>query len=286
MAPPLAPDEAAARRRALGEFLRSRRERLAPEGRAAGRRRTPGLRREEVAERAGISTAWYTSLEQGRDVRPSPAALRAVADALRLDAAERGHLFALAGPPGAAPPGDAPLDDAVPAALRRLLDGIGARPAYVLNPAWDVVAWNAPAAALFTDFGALPPEERNIVRYVFTDAALRGMYVNWAENARQLVAQFRAGAAGGPDEARVARLARDLAALSPEFAAWWGDHDVDAPVSGVKALRHPAAGELSLEYATFRSNDNPRLTLVTYMPVGAEDARRLERLAGRATVAG
>jgi transcriptional regulator with XRE-family HTH domain len=270
--------KAVEKRKTLGQFLRFRRERLSPT--AAGlplrsRRRTAGLRREEVAELAGISTAWYTYLEQGREVQPSREALDGIASALHLTTIERDYLYALALPP---PPKET-VNDEVPLPLQRLLDNFGVYPAYVTGHTWDILAWNQATCRLFTDFGAMPKRERNLVRYVFTDAQLRRMYTDWEGNARRLLAEFRMSFGLDIGEPRFVEIISELLCLSEEFAQWWVKHDVHAQGSGIKDLQHPRVGRLQLEYATFQSNDNPRFTLITYTAVDKVSEEKLYRLA-------
>lgn len=270
--------EATEKRKTLGQFLRLRRERLSPE--VAGlplrsRRRTAGLRREEVAELAGISTAWYTYLEQGREVQPSREALEGIAGALHLTPIERQYLYALAIPPSP----EKRTKDEIPPSMQRLLDNFGVYPAYIIGPAWDILAWNGPTCRLFTDFGAIPPRERNLVRYVFTDTGLRRMYLDWEGNARRLLAEFRMSFGLYPGEARFVEIISELLEGSEAFAFWWNNYDVHAQGSGVKDMEHPRVGRLQLEYATFQSNDNPRLTLITYTAVNKESEEKLYSLA-------
>src|SRR5919108_5182229 len=173
------------RRRELGAFLRSRREKLSPSaaGIVAGpRRRTPGLRREEVAMAAGVGTTWYTWLEQGRDVRPSTEVLSALSQALRLDAAEKRHLFILAGRQLPERPANAP--EKVDSPLLHVLNSLSMQPAYVVGRRWDVLAWNSAAAAVFGDYGALEGDARNIIHMVFTNPRHRRLLVDWEELAR------------------------------------------------------------------------------------------------------
>ncbi len=254
--------------RQLGDFLRARRERLRPvevglpETR---RRRTPGLRREEVASLAGISGDWYVKLEQGRGVAPSADTVDALARALRLSDAERSHLAALAS--GQA--GEPWSCEAVPDALRQLIESL-AVPAYVTGLRWDMLAWNAAAAALFGDLDALAVEDRNILSFVLTDLRGRVLFGDgWAEEARRMVALFRATHDRHADDPAFIRLVERLHAGCPEFEGWWHAHHVRAPVSGTKLLLHPAHGQVGYQYSTFQANDDPRLKLAVYMP--AED---------------
>ncbi len=249
----------------LGAFLRSRRERLTPlvaglpDGR---RRRTPGLRREEVAELAGIGVDWYIRLEQGRSVTPSATTVDALARALQLSGAEHAHLRALTGDAARAP--FAP--ERVPATIVRLVDAMGV-PAYVTGRRWDVLAWNEPADAIFA-FGAAAPQERNILISMLTTARSRALFGRgWSAEAQRMVAQFRATHdlwAGDP--AFIALLER-LSAGCSEFAGWWDAHDIRVGTSGQKVLTHTGAGPVRYEYATFQANDDPALKLAVYRPL-------------------
>lgn len=248
----------------LADFLRARRARLDPValGCAPRRRRTPGLRREEVAELAGIGVDWYTRLEQGRDVRPSITTIDALARALRLDEAERAHLHRLAHTGRRVP--FAP--EAVPAALARLVRTIGL-PAYVTGQRWDLLAWNEAAVALFGDFGRMEPDERNILVHMLTDPGARAMFgETWEGEARRMIAQFRADFGVWAGDPSFEALVRTLGARSPFFAQWWESHEIRPPASGRKRLRHPVLGTVVTEYTTLQSNDDRRLKLVVYLP--------------------
>ncbi|MBX3622815.1 MAG: helix-turn-helix domain-containing protein [Rhizobacter sp.] len=249
----------------LGDFLRSRRTRLRPgkAGAAGGwRRRTPGLRREEVAERAGISTDWYVRMEQGRSVSPSAATIEALARALELDAQEHAHLRTLAGHL----PARRFVRETVPPTVRRIVEGLQ-QPAYVTGQRWDLLAWNAPACALFCDFAALPRAERNLLHFMFADGRAKALFgEGWATAARAMLAQFRATHDLWAGDPGFAELVDRLRAASPGFAAWWQDHDIRAPMSGRKTLHHPTRGLLRFDHASFQANDNPALKLVMYTP--------------------
>jgi transcriptional regulator with XRE-family HTH domain len=249
----------------LGDFLRSRRERLSPK--TVGlplrpRRRTPGLRREEVAELAGIGVDWYIRLEQGRSVSPSLTTVDALARALRLSRAEHVHLRALTR--GA--DRRAFERESVPAPLRRLVERLD-HPAYITGRRWDVLAWNKAAADIFA-FHRLAEEDRNILVCVLTNPDTRALFgASWAQEARRIVAQFRATHdlwAGDP--AFVALLQR-LRRGCPEFAVWWRSHDIGTIAGGRKLVRHPKKGLLRFEHASFQANDDPALKLVIYTPV-------------------
>jgi transcriptional regulator with XRE-family HTH domain len=255
-----------ARIKEFGDFLRSRRERLTPA--AAGlpngsRRRTPGLRREEVALLAGVGTTWYTWLEQGRDVRPSAEVLNALAEALQLDSAERQHLFTLAGRPAPETLSHGP--EHVPEALVRMLDSMAGQPAYVLGRRWDVLAWNAAAVAVFGDFGRLTGDARNMMHLMFANDAHRRLLADWDELAPASLAMFRADSAryaGDPDFERLITLLMDE---SPEFRAWWPRHDVMRQPSTVKRIRHPS-GQLEFEYMSLDVIDRPGMRFVVCTP--------------------
>jgi len=247
----------------FGDFLRSRRERLSPE--AAGiqpgqRRRTAGLRREEVAELAGIGVDWYTRLEQGRDVSPSATAVDALARALRLGQTEHAHLRMLARHSDRR----AFSREIVPEHIERLVRSLN-QPAYVTGRRWDILAWNASAADIFTDFGQLPEDDRNILVYVLLNPEARLLFgASWTNEAQRMVAQFRAShAMWSRDPAFMALLER-LRQRSPEFALWWEMHDIRAADGGWKVLDHPQKGVMRLEHASFQSNDDPALKLVIY----------------------
>ena len=249
-------------RRELGDFLRSRRAALRPE--AAGlpegrRRRTPGLRREEVAELAGIGIDWYVRIEQGRAVNPSASTLDALARALRLSAVDRAHLLTLAG----AGEMQAFARESVPEALRRIVESLS-QPAYITGRLWDVLAWNAAAEDMFA-FGRLAEEERNTLIGMFSNPATRALFGSgWPEEARRMIAQFRATYDLHATDPAFVGLVERLRASSAEFAAWWQAHDVRRPAAGQKSLSHPKKGAVRLAYATFQSNDDPALKLTIY----------------------
>ncbi|MEU0533513.1 helix-turn-helix transcriptional regulator [Amycolatopsis tolypomycina] len=244
----------------LGAFLRSRRERLAPADAglpATGRRRTPGLRREELALLAGISATWLTYLEQGRDVRPSGQVLDALARALRLTGAEQEHLHRLAG--GRATSGESAAEEAAPevAGVPALL---GDNPAYVTGICYDVLALNAAAEELFRGIGL----GGNVVGWLFTDAAAREVLVDWEREARGVLARLRAIAGRHPGHPRVTRLVAELTEASPEVRAWWPQYDVQFSHAGHKRLRHPRLGPVTVAHAAFHVAERPEQTLVVY----------------------
>jgi transcriptional regulator with XRE-family HTH domain len=261
----------------LGAYLKNRRERLDPASFGyAGRRRTPGLRREEVAQRANISATWYTWLEQGRGGNPSADVLDRIARALTLTAVEREHLFliGLGRPPEIHYRGG----DVITPRLQRLLDALTHSPAMIRTATWDVVAWNRAAAAVFTDYGALPPDQRNILRMMFRDPRVRAAHPEWEAMARAVVAAFRIDVARAGAEAEVAPLVEELCRSSAEFASLWRDSDVRAHGDGVKQLRHPRLGPLGLEYSAFAVDGRPDLSLIVYNPATRADQKLVESL--------
>ncbi len=262
----------------LGTFLRDRRTRLDPAafGLGATRRRTPGLRREEVAQRANISATWYTWLEQGRGGAPSADVLDRIARALMLTDLEREHLFLLG--LGRPPEVRYQPGEGVTPRLQRVLDALDPSPAMVRSSMWDVVAWNRGAAAVLNDYRALPPDKRNILRMMFLDPNMRSLQYDWLSVARFVVGAFRADATRAGATAQVAALVEELRAQSPEFEALWGENDVAGHAEGIKRIRHPILGEIGLEYSAFAVEGRTDLTLVVYNPATPEDLERVSAL--------
>jgi len=257
-----------ARYDAFGAFLRSRRERLTPAmaGLPPGvRRRTPGLRRDEVALLAGVGTTWYTWLEQGRDVRASPEVLSALAAALRLDPTERAYLFMLGGQPMPELPPSGP--EQVEPPLQRMLTSLSGQPAYVLGRRWDILAWNRAAAILFGDYARLAGDERNIMHMLFADPEHRRLLVDWEILAPASLAMFRADSAKYAGDTDFERLIAILNRESPEFRAWWPRHDVLSRLATQKRVNHPAAGLMVFEYTSFAVTGRPGMKLIVYTPL-------------------
>jgi transcriptional regulator with XRE-family HTH domain len=259
---------------ALGQLLRSRRERLVPAdvGLPAGsRRRTAGLRREEVALLANVSTTYYTFLEQGRQVRPSAQVLDALAAALQMSAAERRYLEVLAhGGDDAARGGaavTAPPPEQIDQGVADLVQRLDPFPTIVKGRRWDVLAANAAARELFTDWEALPARERNLVRWMFTTDRAREVYLDWEQEARAMLGRFRLAAARYRDDPDFTALIAELQRDSQHVRDWWPRHDVIAVGSGSKKLRHPRLGPVSYSHVVLQVADNPDQTLVTYSPV-------------------
>ena len=262
----------------LGNYLRDRRTKLDPAalGFPLTRRRTAGLRREEVAQRANVSATWYTWLEQGRGGAPSAGVLERIASALMLTEVEREHLFLLA--LGRPPELRYQATEGVTPRLQRVLDALELSPALVKTPLWDVVAWNRAAAAVLTDYGSLPPEQRNILRMIFCNPRVRAAQFDWESVARFVVAAFRGDTARAADPAKAKALVDELSRLSPEFESMWRDNDVRKYGEGVKRVRHPIAGQIAFEYSAFAVDGRPDLGLVIYNPATAEDAERVRSL--------
>jgi|GEM_PF-44908 len=287
----------------LADFLKTRRKRLSPEqvGLPAGqRRRTSGLRREELAQLAGIGVTWYTYLEQGRPIRVSAQVLESLARTLRLDAEERDYLFMLAHqqpPPvpsghldGKSLPTLAALRvsstrisyaqmDSISPTLLRTLENLGVCPAYVLDQCFNVLAWNRAASAIFGDFSKISGWDRNQVWAMFTKPSYRKLYVNWEYQAQLTLAQFRAVYGQNIGNEWLKKIVEDLMQASPAFNSWWHDHDVQGIVEGNVEFNHPKAGYLKLDHITYGVSGNPNLTLKVYTPIpGTDTADKIRQL--------
>ena len=274
---PIYPGTSTTTRAELSDFLKSRRARLTPAtvGRQNGqRRRTPGLRREEVADLAGVGLTWYTWLEQGRDIRVSPQVLAAISRALRLEPAERTHLFHLA---GQAPPAPEPVADALSPRLRRILDGWDPLPAHVAGRRRDVLAWNRASDAVY-GWSRLPEGKRNTLWWAFMVPATRRVLVDWDREVALAVAGFRADAGRDLVESDYQELIGELLEGSPEFAAIWARQDVRGRQEGRKRLQHPELGRLDLEFTILHVAEQPSLRLYLYTP--ADDGPTEARLRG------
>ncbi|MGR9157328.1 helix-turn-helix transcriptional regulator [Rhizobium leguminosarum] len=264
----------------LGAYLKGRRVRLDPAafGFAGERRRTPGLRREEVASRANISPTWYTWLEQGRGGAPSADVLDRISRALMLTDVEREHLFLIG--LGRPPEVRYHRQEGVTPRLQRVLDALDPSAALIRNAIWDVIAWNRAATVLLTDYGALPPEERNVLRFIFLDPRVRAAQYDWESVARFVVAAFRVDAARAGAAAEVEPLVDELCRKSPEFLAMWRDNDVRSHGEGAKHIKHPILGPLAFEYSVFQVDGRPDLSMVVYNPATAEDTAKIKGLVG------
>ncbi|MET4068642.1 transcriptional regulator with XRE-family HTH domain [Bradyrhizobium sp. S3.2.6] len=260
----------------LGTYLKDRRTRLDATafGFGGGRRRTPGLRREEVAQRANISPTWYTWLEQGRGGAPSADVLDRIARALMLTDVEREHLFLIG--LGRPPEIRYQASEGVSPRLQRVLDALETSPAIIRTLIWDVVAWNRAATLVLTDYAKLPPEQRNILRLIFSVPRVRAAQYDWESVARFVVAAFRADAARAGAVSHVADFVDEMCGLSPDFARLWRDNDVRSYGEGVKHLRHPVLGPISFEYSAFAVDGRPDLGMVVYNPATPDDAARIK----------
>jgi transcriptional regulator with XRE-family HTH domain len=247
----------------LGVFLRDRRARVTPAASPSpSRRRTPGLRREEVAARAGVSITWYTWLEQGRGGPPSEDALERIARALELDRAGREMLFLLAQqrPPRVEPTATPTTN--VPKTVRRVLDALSV-PALVKTTTWDVLAWNE-AMIPFRDFAKLTPRDRNTLRAIFLSPAAKARMGDWEERARAVVATFRMDVARIGGSAEATALVAELCEGSADFRQMWSENDVQTHAMGRKKIRHPTMGEVKLEYSSFPVDGAEGLSLVVF----------------------
>jgi len=268
------------RRQELSDFLRNRRGRISPADvglPATTRRRTPGLRREEVAHLAGMSATWYTWLEQKRPIGVSPGVLDNLARVLLLDPAERMQLFQLAlrNPVLECPS----KPETVSPLIRRIVDQLNPIPAIIIGRRWDVLAWNHAALAFFVDFAQVPAAERNMLWLLFTNSALRSLVADWRERAQDTLARFRADYgrhAGDPD---FVQLVERLKSVSPEFAEWWPRFDIQPVSEGRREYDHPLGGRMVVEHATFLVGDNPELGMLVMNPAEAANSiAKMEKL--------
>ena len=270
-------------RRELGEFLRSRRAQLDPRDSGlppGGARRTPGLRREEVALLSGVSSTWYTWLEQGRDIHPSRQVVDALARTLRMSPAEHGYVLRLTGHGGPAP-GDPGAG--MPGHVQRLLDALGPSPAYAITADWSIAGWNRAYELLYPGVAAVGPAGRNLLELVFTDPAVRALLGDWDTDSRRFLAQFRAEVGPRLADPVVVDLVARLEAASPDFRAGWASHDVDRFSSAERRFEHPVVGTLLLEHHQLTPADAPGLQVVVYTAApGSRTAARLAALAGQA----
>jgi transcriptional regulator with XRE-family HTH domain len=261
-------------RQLLANFLRTRRERLSPAvyGYEGPRRRTPGLRREEVAQIAGISTTWYTWLEQGREIHTSAQVLERIAFALRLEPHETRYLFTLAkltpeaGTAPHAPPTNLGMSSAITPAIRYLLDHQGNCPAYVLGRYWDFLAWNTAADSLFGGLGDLPEAQQHMIGYVFLRAATRLLLPDWEARAQAITAEFRADCSQYAADPYFVQLVKRYREASPEFERMWEQHDVRPRTGGRRTFNHPKVGALTLEQVTLMVSNAPDIKVVILLP--------------------
>jgi transcriptional regulator with XRE-family HTH domain len=274
-------------RNELAQFLKSRRRQISPETvglSTLGHRRTAGLRREEVSYLSGVSVTWYTWLEQGRDIRPSRQVVDALARTLRLSAAEHDYVRRLTSDAEDARPRSP--DEGCPSHVQRLLDALGASPAYALTAHWAIVGWNRAYEAFYPNVATTPATERNLLSLVFTDPYVRGLLVDWRTDSRRFLGQFRAEAGLRVHEPEYARVIGHLRQVSEHFRTGWERHDVDRFTSRERQFEHPTAGTLLLEHHRLAVSDHPDLHLVVYtaMP-GSGTQPRLDALVSAAAPA-
>lgn len=271
------------RRQELASFLRSRRQRLDPERvtglpRNSSRRRTPGLRREEIATLAGVSVTWYTWLEQGRRINASRQVLSSVADALALNRTEKEYMFQLAGEVPPAP--DDPNTDGVAGPYLALLEQLNPLPSFIVNGRFDVLAWNDAWAVLHPGFEQLPPQRRNTMMLIF-DPATRGLYAEWRSEATRAVALFRAAAGERLVDPSFQELVRRLKHVSPDFCELWDRHEVVPSSPASRVFDHPELGRIEMGYLKMHTTDNGN-TLMVHQPLpGSDLGRRLADLVDR-----
>ena len=270
-----------ARRRELASFLRARRERLRPADLdlpAAGHRRTPGLRREEVAQLAGVSVTWYTWLEQGRDISASPQVIDAIARALLLDRDDHRHLRDLADHPAVEVQS---LADDVRPRLQSLVDALTPNVASIYDAHFDYLVWNTPYARVRNDPDELPADRRNLLWMMFTHTENRARMVAWEPAARSVLSQFRASAGRRPDDSRFKQIVSEVSAASPEFRSWWNEYPIRQFRPAMIEIDHPDVGRLGLELFQFRPIESPDLVLVLQRPATDDDRRRITSLIER-----
>nr|WP_114207614.1 helix-turn-helix transcriptional regulator [Acidisarcina polymorpha] len=262
----------------LGRYLRDRRAKLDPAslGYKSSRRRTPGLRREEVAQRANISSAWYMCLEQGRGGAPSAEVLDNLAKALLLTDAEREHLFLIG--LGRAPESHYKQPDGIEPRLQRVLDKLSPAPALIKTATWDVVAWNQAAAVIWPNMGEETGYGRNTLRMVFLDPNAQTLYPDWEAAARMAVAGFRADVARAGAMAEVAAMVDELSRSSPAFKAMWQENDVSDSAHAMKELRHAVLGTINFEVSIFGVDGRQDLTMMVFLPASRGEAERIANL--------
>ncbi|MBU9833545.1 helix-turn-helix domain-containing protein [Rahnella sp. L72c] len=263
----------------LGSYLRDRRTRLDPValGFSPERRRTPGLRREEVAQRANISPTWYICLEQGRGGAPSSDVLDRLSRALLLTDAEREHLFLLG--LGRLPKALYQKNNSVTPRLQHVLDALDPSPALIRTAVWDVLAWNRAATVMLADYGSLPPKQRNLLRMMFLNPHARPIQNDWESVARFVVGAFKLDAERAGAAAEVEPLVDELCQLSPEFSTMWRDNEVRGTYGdAIKHIHHPVLGSLAFEFSAFSVDGRTDLSMVVYNPATPEDAERIRSL--------
>lgn len=266
----------------LADFLRTRRRHITPESlglAVSGQRRTPGLRREEVSVRSGVSLTWYTWLEQGRDIKPSRQVMDALARTLQMSPAEHDYVLRLTG--HAAEPALNQSRVTFPQHGQRLLDALGIFPAYAITHNWSIVGWNRAYENLYPNVASTPLGQRNLLWLVFTDPYVRDLLADWTTDSRRFLTQFRAEAGSRVHEPTFAKLIHDLQSMSEPFRRGWASHDVEHFTSRERRFHHPQVGELLLEHHRLAPSDNPDLHVVVYTAAPMTDTAQKLAVLGR-----
>lgn len=256
----------------LGAFLKTRRAKISPleVGLSEGlRRRTPGLRREEVAALSGIGLTWYTWLEQGRDIKVSSAVLESLARVLLLDEQEKAHLYTLAGQV---------LEEEISSSeiivtpvLQRVLDNLVLSPSFIMDTRWNIISWNKAASAVFGDFNKINVCERNMVWMMFNNDAYKSLFVDWEFHAKGMLARFRSTTAKYIDDLWLIEFIEKLKKKSEKFSLWWSKYEVETKIGFHKKIKHPAAETMIFEFASFDVSDSPNLKLIVNNPLPGTD---------------
>lgn len=270
----------------LARFLRSYRERLSPQdvGLPSGtRRRTPGLRREELAYLIGVSTTWYTYLEQGRSITVSSQVLEGIVRALQLNTSERTHIFALAR--REIPAHGSARTEQLNSEVQQILDLLNPHPAYVINSCWDVLAWNEAACKVFLDFATLPVEERNIIHLMFLSPTYQSLLIGWEHQAQHAIARFRSSTSYHIGESWLTTMVSSLSEQSQEFRQWWDNNQVVGADGCIKLLNHPVVGKLTLQATNLQVAATQGLSIQIYFPQhGSDTAEKLQKLLQKKSV--
>lgn len=264
----------------LADFLKTRRAKILPSQvglSPATRRRTPGLRREEVAQLAGIGVTWYTWLEQGRPIHVSSQVIESLSRVLMLDREERTHLYLLANQPLPANPSE--YCGTVSPTLQHVLDSLTHSPSLVMDQRWNIIAWNKAACLLFGEFSKMNARERNIVWAMFTDKKYKHLLVDWSLHAKGLLGKFRLSCGQYIEDTWLVQFIEDLKTQSREFSQWWPLHEIQSPSEAYKQLNHPTVGLLDFEVCKFDVSDHSGLTLIIHTPKpGTNTSTKMERL--------
>ena len=266
----------------LGDFIKTRRGKILPSqvGLPSGlRRRTPGLRREEVAQLAGIGLTWYTWLEQGRPIRVSSQVLESLARVLLLDPHERDYLFTLAR--HVVPASPLSRQSVIKPSVQHILDSLQLSPALIIDQRWNVIAWNNASSVVFGDFGMIDPLDRNIVSMIFTHNSYMSLFIDWEFHARGMLARFRTAYGQHVDDPWFAAFIENLKIKSNAFREWWSQHEAQNSTEVNKELKHPIAGKLVFESCSFALSDNPNLKMIVNTPLPETDtAEKVRGLSG------